>query len=315
VRQWEGETLAAFGREAQGRRVRYAPPAAAPLPRAVAAAMVDRAHFDPLGYPTLSPREFERLVTAYAPSFDVELAGDHDRFGLLRWRRDAAMPEVDPAEAAVYVQPAYTRYGESVLLQLVYTIWFPERPPRSELDLLAGKLDGLIWRVTLAPDGAPLLYDSIHPCGCYHLFFPTPRARPLPAPDPLEEWAFVPQTLPPVGEGERPVVRIASATHYIEGVSLVRGSDSVARYVLHPYDELRSMQRVGEGSRSVFGPDGIIAGSERAERFLFWPMGIASPGAMRQWGRHATAFVGRRHFDDADLLERRFQLDLGEPER
>jgi hypothetical protein len=315
VRQWESETLAAFGREAQGRRVRYAPPAAAPLPRAAAAAMVDRAHFDPLGYPTLSPRELERLVTAYAPSFDVELAGDYDRFGLLRWRRDAAMPEVDPAEAVVYVQPAYTRYGESVLLQLVYTIWFPERPPRSELDLLAGKLDGLVWRVTLAPDGAPLLYDSIHPCGCYHLFFPTPRARPLPAPDPLEEWAFVPQTLPPVGEGERPVVRIASATHYIEGVSLVRGSDSVARYVLHPYDELRSMPRVGERARSAFGPDGIIAGSERAERLLFWPMGIASPGAMRQWGRHATAFVGRRHFDDADLLERRFQLDLGGPGR
>ncbi|HEY4747340.1 MAG TPA: hypothetical protein VIH38_07235, partial [Steroidobacteraceae bacterium] len=102
----------------------------------------------------------------------------------------------------------------------------------------------------------------------------------------------------------------------IEGVSLVRGSDSVARYVLHPYDELRSMQRMGgEDARSAFGPDGIIAGSERAERLLFWPMGIASPGAMRQWGRHATAFVGRRHFDDADLLERRFQLDLERPGR
>jgi hypothetical protein len=315
VRQWESETLAAFSRQAEGLRVRYAPPPAAPLPRAAVAAMLDSTHFDPLGHPTLSPREFERLVSAYAPSFDVELAGDDDRFGLLRWRRDAAMPQVDPAEAAVYVQPAYTRYGENVLLQLVYTIWFPERPPRGEFDLLAGKLDGLVWRVTLAPDGAPLVYDSIHPCGCYHLFFPTPRARPLPAPDPLEEWAFVPQTLPLVGEGERSVVRIASATHYIEGVSLVRGSDSVARYVLHPYDELRSMPRMGEGARSAFGPDGIIAGSERAERLLFWPMGIASPGAMRQWGRHATAFVGRRHFDDADLLERRFQLDLEGPGR
>ena len=315
VRQWESETLAAFGRQAGGLRVRYAPPPAAPLARAAAAAMLDRTHFDPLGHPMLSQLEFERLVSAYAPSFDVELAGDYDRFGRLRWQREAVMPEVDPAEAAVYVQPAYTRYGESVLLQLVYTIWFPERPPRGGLDLLAGKLDGLVWRVTLAPDGAPLLYDSIHPCGCYHLFFPTPRARPLPAPDPLEEWAFVPQTLPPVGEGERPVVRIASATHYIEGVSLVRGSDSVVRYVLHPYDELRSMPRMGEGPRSAFGPDGIIAGSERAEGLVFWPMGIASPGAMRQWGRQATAFVGRRHFDDADLLERRFQLDLEGPRR
>jgi len=30
--------------------------------------------------------------------------------------------------------------------------------------------------VTFAPDGEPLVYDSIHPCGCYHLFFPT-RSR------------------------------------------------------------------------------------------------------------------------------------------
>jgi hypothetical protein len=35
-------------------------------------------------------------------------------------------------------------------------------------------------------------------------------------------------------------------------------------------------------------------------------MGIARAGAMRQWGRHATAFVGQRHFDDARLIEERF---------
>jgi hypothetical protein len=51
-----------------------------------------------------------------------------------------------------------------------------------------------------------------------------------------------------------------------------------------------------------------MPGTERGERALFWPMGIASPGAMRQWGRHPTAFVGRRHFDDARLLEQRFEL-------
>jgi hypothetical protein len=170
----------------------------------------------------------------------------------------------------------------------------------------------VVWRATLAPDGEPVLYDSIHPCGCYHQFFPTARAKPRPAPDPEEEWAFVPQSLPRVAEGERPVVRIASRTHYIERVSLARGGDSVARYVLRDYNELRSLPK-GAGRRSAFGPDGLIAGTERAERFLFWPMGIDSAGAMRQWGRHATAFVGRRHFDDADLLERRFELDLTEP--
>jgi hypothetical protein len=165
--------------------------------------------------------------------------------------------------------------------------------------------------VTLAPDGEPLLYDSIHPCGCFHLFFPTPRAVPRPAPDRLEEWLFAPQALPRVSEGDRPLLRIATRTHYLERVSLVRGADSLVRYEIRPYGELRSLQRMDGGRASAFGADGLVPGTERPERHLFWPMGVRSAGAMRQWGRHATAFVGRRHFDDADLLEKRFELDLG----
>jgi hypothetical protein len=62
------------------------------------------------------------------------------------------------------------------------------------------------------------------------------------------------------------------------------------------------------GTRSAYDAAGFVPGTERAERWLFWPMGIASAGQMRQWGRHATAFVGRRHFDDARLLDRYFDL-------
>ena len=71
-------------------------------------------------------------------------------------------------------------------------------------------------------------------------------------------------------------------------------------------DVLRSLPLPDGGFRSVYGPDALIRGTERAERLLFWPMGIESPGAMRQWGRHPTAFVGRRHFDEPRLLEQRF---------
>jgi hypothetical protein len=37
-------------------------------------------------------------------------------------------------------------------------------------------------------------------------------------------------------------------------------------------------------------------------------MGVESAGQMRQWGHHATAFVGRRHFDDPNLLASYFSL-------
>jgi hypothetical protein len=312
VRRWEDEAVAAFRREPAPTPglVRYEPPALAPLARGVVAGILGRAELDPLGQPLVSEREFTLLAATYAPSYEVPVAADYDRFGALRWQAGAAMPEVDAADPRVYVQAAYTRYGERMLLQIVYTVWFSERPPRGEPDILAGKLDGLVWRVTLAPDGAPLVYDSIHPCGCYHMFFPTPRARPRPSPDPLEEWAFIPQGVAAVGEGERPLLRVASGTHYLERVSFVRGNDSLVRYAFHGYDALRSLPSTDGRARSAFGADGLIAGSERAERFLFWPMGIASAGAMRQWGRQPTAFIGRRHFDDADLFERRFEFDL-----
>ena len=41
----------------------------------------------------------------------------------------------DAADPAVYRQLAWTRYRGRVLLQLVYTLWFPERPPASANDM------------------------------------------------------------------------------------------------------------------------------------------------------------------------------------
>lgn len=314
VRRYEEETRRAFLAEPSlppgASLLRLAPPPGAGLSRGRAARILELAAGNALGIPLLGESELQEFLAAYAPSFEIAVAADYDRIGAPRWLLGRTAPEVDGAQQVVYAHPAWTRYLDRVLLQLVYTIWFPERPPQSEGDIFAGKLDGITWRVTLAPDGAPLLYDTIHPCGCYHLFFPTPRAQALPAPGGLEEWMFSPQSLPSIAETERPLLRIASGTHYVERVGVVRGSDSVARYDLRPYGDLRSLPRLDGGRASMFGADGLVPGSERPERSLFWPTGIVSAGAMRQWGRHATAFVGRRHFDDADLLEKRFRFDL-----
>ena len=315
VRRYEDEVRESFARPlatlAGSTLLRYAPPPLArPMTRSRVEAILSVTHGNELGIPEPTEADLSDLLRAYAPSFEVEVRGDYDRFGELRWLRGDISPSVDGAYLAVYAHPAWTRYQGRMLLQLVYTIWFPERPPEGEGDLLAGRLDGLVWRVTLAPDGEPVLFDTIHPCGCFHLFVPTPRARARPAPDELQEWAFTPQALPRFAEGERALVRIATRTHYVERVSAVHGTDSLVQYEIRPYGELRSLQRLDGRRVSAFGEDGLVPGTERAERWLFWPMGIRSAGAMRQWGRHATAFVGRRHFDDADLIEKRFELEL-----
>ena len=87
------------------------------------------------------------------------------------------------------------------------------------------------------------------------------------------------------------------------------GGNGGREYEFADYDTLRALPHAN-GSRSLFRPDGLIAGTERAERVFFWPMGVPSAGAMRQWGHHATAFLGRRHFDDAELISQRFLIDL-----
>ena len=103
------------------------------------------------------------------------------------------------------------------------------------------------------------------------------------------------------------VVTLQSGTHCVTSVSAPERFADATVYELADYDRLRALPLPAGGTRSLFRPDGIVAGSERAERWLFWPMGVAEPGAMRQWGRHPVAFVGRRHFDDAGLIGEWFE--------
>ena len=264
---------------------------------------------DALGIPQFTDEERDLLFQAYAPAYEIETTSEYDRFGPLSWRNGPA-PEVDPTRPVAYRRLAFTRFYGKILTQLVYTIWFPERPSSGATDLLAGRLDGVVFRVTLGIDSAPLVYDTMHPCGCYHMFFPAARVRLLPAPEPAIEWAFVPLRLPALAAAQRVVVRIASRTHYVVDVRPDTDASALA-YQFADDNDLRALPNADHGTRSAFGPDGIVPGTERGERFLYWPMGIDNSGAMRQWGNHATAFIGRRHFDDADLIERRFKMSSG----
>ena len=291
-------------------------PASTPVAAERMAALHSRIKKDALGIPLLSQQDQALLLQAHAPLLEIETTGAYDRFGALHWADDKsrataqangseAAPEVDHAQAVVYQRLAYTRYQGQTLLQLVYSVWFPERPPTTAVDWLSGQLDSVVLRVTLGSNGEPLLYDSIHSCGCYHMFFPTPRVTPRPAPQAGMEWAFVPATLPALSAGQRVVLRLASRTHYVVGL---RAAMAGMPYTVMDDNALRVLPTATGGTRSAFLPSGIVPGTERAERLIFWPMGIDRPGAMRQWGRQPTAFVGRRHFDDANLLEPRFLI-------
>jgi len=298
----------------RGELVMYAPIAGRPTRHEEVAAILERARNNPLDIPEPSAPDTQRLFEAFAPVWVVDTRDDSDLIGALVLG-DTGHAQVEVATPVVYQRSAYTRYGDEVLLQLVYSVWFPARPRTSLFDLLGGHLDGVAWRVTLGRDGTPLMYDSIHNCGCYHQFFPTPRAQLRPVRDTFDEQAFVLQRLGPIDVTQRVAVRLEAGTHYIQRILVADDlPPDASRYALLDDSLLRSLHHPRAGRGSVFRPDGIIPGSERGERYLFWPMGVREPGAMRQWGRHATAFVGRRHFDEARLIERYFQLDIAPPD-
>ncbi len=240
------------------------------------------------------------LAQIHAPAFWVATDSDSDRIGtpLLNTGFDAQRP-------VVYFQTASTRFGSRVLPQLVYTAWFPERPKQGALDSYAGHLDGIVWRVTLDERNRPLAYDTIHACGCYHNWYPVQSLKRREDVSKMADPPLMPQAgLAP----KKPVVLVEGGTHFVsrvvspQDVKTNKGHKRVA-YKLRPYRDLLSLDTGAGRTQSLFNPDGIVCGSERGERIFLWMSGIKSPGAMRQWGRHATAFVGRRHFDDARILE------------
>lgn len=312
VRRWHGEVREMFDAPLAalaiaGEIKRYASPGVRRAPAEVAA-IIARASANPLGIPSPEGADLEALFETFAPIYAVDTASDADIPGPLAWG-DGASPSVAPGAPVVYRRVSHARHEGHVLLQLNYWLWFPQRPQRGAWDLLGGRLDGLLWRVTLTPRGEPLLFDTIHPCGCYHLFVPTARAFPRNQPPGWDEPAFSPQALPALAAGAYLELRIASGSHYLQRV-VVREDAAHAGipYAFAEDDSLRSLPHPRAGRRSIFRPDGIIPGTERRERTLFWPMGVAQAGSMRQWGHHATAFVGRRHFDDPALLSRYFDL-------
>ena len=156
------------------------------------------------------------------------------------------------------------------------------------------------------------MYDSIHACGCYHFLIPVAgeggdggrrsirdlKERPV-----VLAGARAPRP------GQRVLLRLATESHYLQNVVTVSRRASGKRgstYRLIDENVLRSLPVSPQRRLSLYGSDGIVAGTERLERFVLWSTGVKSPGAIRQWGHHAIAFAERRHFDDPALFDRVF---------
>lgn len=257
---------------------------------------------DGLGRVGLTEDQWELLANRFAPSFLVETGGKLDRLGTPSLGQQG--PFVDVSRPIVDFQADYARLHTQSLVQFNYFIWFPGRAADGAGTADSGPLDGLIWRVTLDLDGRPLAYDTIHASGFDHLWFPLPALRTRSTAT-VDAEVLVPQPEVPAEF----VVRLRSGGHEVRrlvGAGDVRASE-VREFELRRYEKLLTLPLPGGGTRSLFGPDGTVIGTDAGPDTRLSVSGVPRAGAIRQWGHHPVSLLGDFYFDDPRLLERQFR--------
>lgn len=266
-------------------------------------------HIKPIGAVGLDAATVLAQLNRWAPTFALARGAGADNQPVAL-ARDAAgnllslAAEGAGGDAPLYSYASVGEFGGQQSLQLNYQVWFARRPASHALDPLAGRLDGLHWRVHLDAALQPIAFDVMHTCGCWYQLYPAPGFQVENPEDPWQEPVYVGGTLP--AEPDQ-VLYVQADDHSLLGIGrvLAKPARSLAMHpILWGAAGLSGPLSVAaQAYWQVFDSRGRVPESVRSERFYFWPMGIPAAGSMRAPGHHAIAFTGRRHFDEPRLLE------------
>ncbi|PMN73728.1 hypothetical protein BCT27_01595 [Enterovibrio norvegicus] len=252
-----------------------------------------------LNWPMLSEPEAEQLLKHYAPVFTVETLSKADLPGSLTFD-DNASPTINTSTPTLYQDISYTQFNGDTLIQLNYVLWFSARPAESTFDPYSGAFDAVNIRVTLDKQGTPLIVDSIHQCGCFHMVYalsPTLSFLESENEKPIQQHLAKPQP------SDRLHVSLSGGKHMITDLHFTSNIPAAIGLNTQPLDALLMLKASNGNVLSPFNQHGVLAESARGERWFLWPFGVRNPGAMRQQGQHAIAFIGERHFDDAKIFD------------
>ena len=248
---------------------------------------------DELGFPGFTDSTFRALAEHNAPQLWIETASDADR--LAKPMLTAAGPTADPTQPQAHFHVTFARFGGKPLMQLNYAFWFKGADARMPLD-------GFIWRVTLDEKAKPLIYESLHTSGRDHRWYPV---QALARRERNGDAKGIPVIAPQPAPAHRATLRITAGTHEI--LRVVDGSsmstEAAQTFEIRRYENLLTLPAPNGGTRSLFGPDGLIPGPHADDPIGGYASGIRKPGALRQLGRIPVTPVGRAHFEDPFLLE------------
>lgn len=268
--------------------------------------VIEASRQNPLGIPRPSDDQARELAGRYAPVIIQDETASYDRVGRIAWKDDELI--VDGGNPAVYYYLSHARVKGDVVLQINYVFWYPARAGNLAPSIEHGNLDGLTLRLSFDAEGRLFMIDLMNNCGCYHAFIPAGDRVDRTIQRYYPNDPFAPQWLPEIAAGQVPAVRILSGWHQVQRLLSIAPPPDAAPYDLIPYETLESLPLADGRSASVFDNQGIAKGSERDERFVFFPTGIPSIGSMRQRGHHAITLSERTYFDEPGLFEYYFEF-------
>ena len=221
----------------------------------------------------------ERLFSTHSPIIAIDSPEvSYNKIGTPTAELDANGEErvyVDPARPTIYVEKFVFETGRGTYTNLYYRVHF-ERVPFKLIpfNVTAGRNTGIIIVVTLNNKGDPILYTTVHTCGCYLAIIPTSN---------LSDDAFPPrwkkegqrvygEKLPgilsfPDGEagGYRVVVSLRSGSHRVRALHIEADLDIQERYRLHSapvlnLDLLEALPMEDGSVTSFFETEGLKKG-------------------------------------------------------
>lgn len=206
-----------------GMWVYWVPPQAQSMAsREEIAQILQESSVNPLHIPDPNDAELEVLYNTFAPLWQIDFVNQQDTPFAPHWN--------NTNQPTVYRHISYTLWGDQVLLQLNYSLWF-----------YSNFLHGVFWRVTLAPDGTPLLLDAFHSCKCNSMVLPSQSALSLFILPQSSKDAFDSYLTSTNPYQQRFVVRLHSGNHFIHSVSIADKAPIGVSYNFENYWALRAL--------------------------------------------------------------------------
>jgi hypothetical protein len=296
---------------------------------------------------TLGRATPQELVASYAPVFVQQRVDtsaqahpyppEYDHIGEAKLRREGkelkAFVAGSPKVYAVYEK---RKIGGGEHVQLTYTAWYPAHPRMKAFDLEEADIDSCVVRVTLDSRRAPLFYETIAACGCFHKVFverwleESARAsfgRPEKGKTYVVErtlesaidWEVAGLVNEPRDRPHRPVVFLKAGEHKVIGLDSsarlrVPSRADVRPYSLGEYAELYTVNVEGSTEKAPFfdlGKGGKVWGAERRrERFLMDFIGVDNAGHPRALDQIKLHF-DQSTWSDPTIYERSLRLPPG----